>query len=211
MTNTGTKPTMKPIATIRTTAVLLFPLLFAGGTRSSVERFEIDGNHSRVGFAARHMGVATVRGEFSEFEGHVLLDGQDIANSTAHVVIQTASLSTGNERRDNHLRSDDFFNAEQYPTITFDGNRVEETSDGLALVGDLTIRDVTKEVRIPFELSGPLELNGRKRLGAEGEVRVDRKEFKLLWNNMVEGVNVVADEVRLEVAIEAVTARPAEN
>jgi len=189
------------------TAALLLPLLFAGATADTVQRFEIDRNHSRVGFAVRHMGVATVRGEFRDFEGHLLLNTDDITQSTVHVVVQTATIDTGNERRDNHLRSDDFFNAERFPTITFEGRRVERAGDGHVLVGDLTIRDVTREVRIPFELSGPLELDGRRRLGAEGQVRVNRKEFNLLWNNMVEGVSVVSDEVRLELAIEAATPR----
>lgn len=189
-------------------AALMLPLLFTAAVPDTVQRFEIDRNHSRVGFAVRHMGVATVRGEFREFEGHLLLNSEDITQSTAQVVIQTATIDTGNERRDNHLRSDDFFNAERFPTITFDGRRVEQTGDGYALVGDLTIRDVTKEVRIPFELNGPITLDGRQRLGAEGEVEVDRKEFNLLWNNMVEGISVVSDDVRIELAIEAATPRP---
>lgn len=189
-------------------AALLLPLLFTGATNDTVQRFEIDRNHSRVGFAVRHMGVATVRGEFRDFEGHLLLNTEDITQSKVQVVVQTATIDTGNERRDNHLRSDDFFNAERFPTITFEGHSVERTADGHALVGNLTIRDVTKEVRIPFELNGPITLDGRQRLGAEGEVTVDRKEFKLLWNNMVEGVNVVSDEVRIELAIEAATPRP---
>ncbi len=198
---------MTPIARLRTTSALLLPILFSGYAPSTIERYGIDRNHSRVGFAVRHMGVATVRGEFVEFEGHVLLDTNDITQSRVNVVIQTASIVTGNERRDNHLRSDDFFNAERFPTITFAGTRVEKSGENLTLVGDLTIRDVTKEVNIPFELHGPLTLDGRKRLGAEGEVRINRKEFKLLWNNMVEGTSVVSDDVRLEVAIEAVTPR----
>ncbi|HEU5208658.1 MAG TPA: YceI family protein [Longimicrobiales bacterium] len=189
-------------------AALMLPLLFTAAVPDTVQRFEIDRNHSRVGFAVRHMGVATVRGEFREFEGHLLLNSEDITQSTAQVVIQTATIDTGNERRDNHLRSDDFFNAERFPTITFDGRRVEQTGDGYALVGDLTIRDVTKEVRIPFELNGPITLDGRQRLGAEGEVEIDRKEFNLLWNNMVEGISVVSDDVRIELAIEAATPRP---
>ncbi len=188
-------------------AALLLPLLALGAAPDAVERYDIDRNHSRVGFAVRHMGVATVRGEFRSFEGHLVLNTQDITQSTAHVVIEAASIDTGNERRDNHLRSDDFFNAERFPTITFEGRRVEQAGDEYVLVGDLTIRDVTREVRIPFELSGPIELDGRRRLGAEGEVRVNRKEFNLLWNNMVEGVSVVSDEVRLELAIEAATPR----
>lgn len=189
-------------------AALMLPLLLTAAVPDTVQRFEIDRNHSRVGFAVRHMGVATVRGEFREFEGHLLLNTEDITQSTAQVVIQTATIDTGNERRDNHLRSDDFFNAERFPTITFDGRRVEQTGDGYALVGDLTIRDVTKEVRIPFELNGPITLDGRQRLGAEAEVEINRKTFNLLWNNMVEGISVVSDDVRIELAIEAATPRP---
>lgn len=191
-------------------AALVLPLLLTAAAPDTVQRFDIDRSHSRVGFAVRHMGVATVRGEFREFEGHLLLNTADITQSTAHVVIQTASIDTGNERRDNHLRSDDFFNAERFPTITFEGRRVEQIDDGYALVGDLTIRDVTKEVRIPFELNGPVTLGGRQRLGAEGELKVNRKDFNLLWNNMVEGVSVVSDDVRIELAIEAATPRPQE-
>lgn len=192
----------------RPTAILLLPLLLIGAHAPSGERYEIDRNHSRIGFAVRHMGVATVRGEFTEYEGHILLDAQDITRSTAEVVIRSASIDTRNERRDNHLRSDDFFNAERFPTITFSGTHVEDNGDELVLVGDLTIRDVTKQVGIPFTLNGPLELGGRKRLGVEGELLINRKEFNLLWNNMVEGISVVNDDVRLEIAIEAAMARP---
>lgn len=190
------------------TAALLLPLLFTAAVPDDVQRFEIDRTHSRVGFAVRHMGVATVRGEFRDFEGHLLLNTADITKSTVSIVIRTATIDTGNERRDNHLRSDDFFNAEQYPTITFETRRVEQGADGYVLVGDLTIRDVTKEVHIPFELNGPITLGDRQRLGAEGSVQVNRKDFKLMWNNMVEGVNVVSDDVRIELAIEAATPRP---
>lgn len=193
---------------LHVTGALLLPLLFTAAVPDDVQRFEIDRTHSRVGFAVRHMGVATVRGEFRDFEGHLLLNTADITKSTVSIVIRTATIDTGNERRDNHLRSDDFFNAEQYPTITFETRRVEQGADGYVLVGDLTIRDVTKEVHIPFELNGPITLGDRQRLGAEGSVQVNRKDFKLMWNNMVEGVNVVSDDVRIELAIEAATPRP---
>ncbi len=193
---------------LHVTAALLLPLLFTAAVPDDVQRFEIDRTHSRVGFAVRHMGVATVRGEFRDFEGHLLLNTADITKSTVSIVIRTATIDTGNERRDNHLRSDDFFNAEQYPTITFETRRVEQGAEGYVLVGDLTIRDVAKEVHIPFELNGPITLDGRQRLGAEGSVQVNRKDFKLMWNNMVEGVNVVSDDVRIELAIEAATPRP---
>jgi polyisoprenoid-binding protein YceI len=191
----------------RTSAVLLVPLLLAGGTPPAAERYEIDRAHSRIGFATKHYGVATVRGHFNQFDGHIVLDPDDITKSTVRVTINTASIDTDNQRRDADLRGDGFFNTDQFPTIVFDGRRVERDGEQLVMVGDLTMRDVTREIRIPFELNGPVALGGRMRLGAEARVTINRKDYGLTWNRIVEGVNVVADDVVLELAIEAATAR----
>src|SRR5690606_4304720 len=124
LNHSGGEKRMTSSTAIRMTAALLLPLSLAGSTEPTVERFEIDRNHSRMGFAARHMGVATVRGHFTDFEGHVLLDTVDITRSTARVVIETASISTNNERRDNDRRSDEFFDAVQYARIVCGGRLV---------------------------------------------------------------------------------------
>jgi polyisoprenoid-binding protein YceI len=187
-------------------AVVWLSLTAAG--RVDPERFDIDPNHSYVGFTVRHLGVSNVKGKFTRFSGHIMLNETDVTQSVVTMTIEAGSVDTSNERRDNHLRSGDFFEAETYPNLTFVSRRIEQTEDGLVLIGDLTIRDVTREVGIPFELVGPVTMqSGRKRLGAEGSLRVNRFDYGLQWNRLQEAVQVVGDEVRIELNIEANTPR----
>lgn len=183
-------------------------LSLTAATRPDVVRFDIDPSHSYMGFTVRHLGVSNVKGKFTRFSGHIMLNESNVTESEVNITIETGSIDTSNERRDNHLRSDDFFNAEAFPNITFVSSRIEESADGLVLVGDLTIRDVTKQVRIPFELAGPVTTeSGRRRLGAEGTLRVNRFDYRLQWNRIQEAVQVVGDDVRIELNIEANTPR----
>jgi polyisoprenoid-binding protein YceI len=174
----------------------------------SVQRYDIDGNHSYVGFVVRHLAVANVRGRFTRFSGQVTLDENDVRNSSVNVTIDAGSIDTNNERRDNHLRSADFFDVETFPSITFVSSGVEPTAEGFVMTGTLTIRDVSRQVGIPFELVGPVTADsGRRRLGAEGTLRLNRFDFGLQWNRIQEAVQVVGDEVRIELNIEANTPR----
>jgi polyisoprenoid-binding protein YceI len=171
----------------------------------SVARYEIDAAHSNVDFVVRHLGVASVRGQFTRFSGHIMVDAADVTRSTVSVVIEAGSVDTRNQRRDDHLRSADFFEAERFPTLTFEGRRVEVEGGEHVLVGDLTIRDVTREVRIPFEMTGPVPMGeGQQRMGAEGTLRVNRFDYGLRWNRITEAVQVVGDEVRIDLSISAV-------
>ena len=188
--------------------VALTALSVTAADRPDLVRFDIDTNHSYVGFTVRHLGVSNVKGKFTRFGGHIMLNEADVTKSTVSVTIEAGSIDTSNERRDNHLRSEDFFEAEKYPSLTFVSSRIEETADGLVLIGDLTIRDVTKEVSIPFEIAGPVTTqSGRKRLGAEGTLRINRFDYGLQWNRIQEAVQVVGDEVRIELNVEANTPR----
>jgi polyisoprenoid-binding protein YceI len=187
-------------------AVLGLSLTAAG--RPDPVRFDIDQSHSYVGFTVRHLGVANVKGKFTRFGGHIMLNEADVTQSSVNVTIEAGSIDTSNERRDNHLRSEDFFEAETWPELTFVSRRIERSADGLVMIGDLTIRDVTKEVSIPFELVGPVTSeSGRKRLGAEGTLRINRFDYGLQWNRIQEAIQVVGDEVRIELQIEANTPR----
>jgi polyisoprenoid-binding protein YceI len=173
--------------------------------RESMQRYEIDAAHSNIDFVVRHLGVASVRGQFTRFSGHVMVDEADVTRSTVSVTIEAVSVDTRNQRRDDHLRSGDFFEAERFPALKFEGRRVEVEGSGHVLVGDLTIRDVTREVRIPFEITGPVPMGeGQKRMGAEGALRVNRFDYGLRWNRITEAVQVVGDEVRIELSISAV-------
>jgi polyisoprenoid-binding protein YceI len=172
---------------------------------AAAQRYEIDTAHSNVDFVVRHLGVTNVRGQFTRFSGHIMLDEADVTRSTVDVVIDATSIDTRNGRRDDHLRSEDFFEVERFPELHFRGRGVEREGSGHVLVGDLTIRDVTREVRIPFELTGPVTLGeGQRRVGAEGAVRVNRFDYGLRWNRITEAVQVVGDEVRIELSISAV-------
>lgn len=176
------------------------------GSASSdaVQTYVIDPVHSYVGFSARHMLVTRVRGTFNDFEGLIRYDPANVEQSTVDVTIEVESVDTENGRRDDHLRSSDFFEASSYPTITFQGTGVEREGEQLFLVGDLTIKETTREVRIPFELAGPVEVQGQKRLGAEAEIEVNRFDWGLTWDRAIEtGGLVVSEDVTLELSVEA--------
>lgn len=175
----------------------------------TVEKYRIDPDDTYIGFAVRHMMVTNVKGKFKSFTGEIDLDEKNLANSSVRINIDAASLSTDNDRRDNHLKSDDFLNVAKYPTISFVSKRVEKTGDKFALVGDLTIRDVTREVVIPFTLTGPIRTaGGRKQLGIEGELTINRFDYNLKYNRLVESVQVVAPDVHIEMSVAANTATP---
>lgn len=166
----------------------------------------IDPTHTTIGFSVRHAMVAKVRGRFAEFEGTLVLDGANPANSTANLTIQVASIDTRTADRDAHLTSPDFFDAEKWPTITFTSTSVEHKGgDKFALVGDLTIRDVTKPVTIDVELGGVGgDPWGGTRVGLEGSTEIKRSDYGLTWNAAIEGGGVlVGDTVKIELDVEA--------
>lgn len=197
---------MKRAVLVAVVAMLAVPL--TAGRWSDVQRYDFDVAHTYIGFTVRHLAVANVRGKFTRFEGHIMLDENDVTRSSVQVRIDAGSIDTSNDRRDDHLRSADFFEVEKFPSLTFVGRRVERSGDGLVLVGDLTIRDVTREVRMPFELTGPVvTANGQKMLGAEGSLRINRFDYGLQWNRITEAVQVVGDEVRIDLSVEARTPR----
>jgi polyisoprenoid-binding protein YceI len=171
--------------------------------------YTIDPAHSRIGFVARHAMVTKVRGQFDEFEGSAVIDGADIARSTATVTIQAASIDTRNSDRDAHLRGNDFLDMDNHPTITFASTAVQAVDDTtLRVTGDLTIRGVTKPVAIDFEYQGSAkDPFGNTRVGFEGSVAISRKEFGVSWNAALEtGGVLVSDKVVLEFEVSAIKA-----
>ena len=131
---------------------------------SNVKTFTVDYLHSNVGFKVRHLGISNVNGAFNEYEATVSVDPEDLSTLKAEATFQVGSIETGNDRRNGHLKSDDFFNAEMYPTITFKSNKVMVGEDGAFMLhGNLTIRDVTKEVVLEGEMLGTgMGQNGMK-------------------------------------------------
>ena len=167
-------------------------------------QWRIDTGHSAANFSVRHNVVSTVRGKLGPISGVIEYDGKDIKSVKADVTIDVTKINTQNEGRDNHLRRDDFFNTEQYPTMTFKSKRVEPGSDGrFKLVGDLTIRDKTNEVVLDVEGPSPIMKSQRGVLtGATATTKISRKAYGVLWNNLIESMPVVGDEVTVTIDLE---------
>jgi polyisoprenoid-binding protein YceI len=169
--------------------------------------YDLDPAHSRLGFAAKHAMVTTVRGRFATFTGEVHLDEADPAKSRARVEIDVTSVDTGNADRDNHLRSADFFDIANHPTITFQSTGASKVGDDLyRLDGDLTINGRTKPVSIDFELTGAsTDPWGGFRVGFEGKAAINRRDWDLAWNVALDkGGVLVGEKVKLEFDIAAV-------
>jgi polyisoprenoid-binding protein YceI len=169
--------------------------------------YDIDPSHSRLGFAAKHAMVATVRGGFKVYSGEVYLDEENPANSRAKVEIDVASVDTGNADRDAHLRTPDFFDIENHPKITFVSTKVEKVDDDVyTLIGDLTINGKANPVAVEFELTGTsTDPWGGFRAGFEGKATVNRRDWGLAWNVALDkGGVLVSEKVRLEFDIAAV-------
>jgi polyisoprenoid-binding protein YceI len=169
--------------------------------------YTIDPSHTSIGFVARHAMVTKVRGAFNEFEGSAVVDGADLAASTATLTIQAASIDTRNDQRDAHLRSNDFLAMDEFPQITFVSTGVAQTgATTLDLTGDLTIKGVTNSVTVPFEFAGAAtDPFGNLRVGFEGSVTVSRKDYGITWNAALEtGGVLVSDRIVLELEISAI-------
>jgi polyisoprenoid-binding protein YceI len=189
------KQTLASVAAV----VLLNSFAFAADT------YKVDPLHTSVSFSVRHLGINNVKGKFKEFEGALVLEGDTLTEASG--TIQVQSVDTGVEKRDNHLRTADFFDAAKYPTITFKTKRVEKDGSGqLVLIADFTMRGVTKELRLPATMSKPTKdpWDG-VRVGLETKTKLNRKDYGINYNELLEtGVMAVGEEVEIEINTEAV-------
>lgn len=157
--------------------------------------FRPDKSHSQVGFKIRHLGLSNVRGAFQEYDAVVRFDPDELTTLSVEATAEVASIDTGVERRDNHLRSDDFFNADQYPVIRFVSKAVRNVDGAeFELVGDLTIRDVTKEVVFDVEFGGVGTVRDGRKAGFEAETTINRFDYNLKWDRLTETGGLVAGE-----------------
>lgn len=169
--------------------------------------YTLDPAHSRLGFVARHAMVTKVRGGFNDFEGTLTIDGANPAASSVHVTAKVASIDTRNDQRDGHLRTNDFLDAETHPEITFVSTAVTHVSGhDFEVVGDLTIKGVTKSITLPLEYQGSAkDPFGNTRIGFEGTTQIQRSDFGVSFNAALEtGGVLVSEKVTLEVEISAI-------
>jgi polyisoprenoid-binding protein YceI len=178
-------------------------------TAPAVRAFAIDKTHSEATFQVRHL-ITKVRGRFADFAGTINFDADQPAQSSVSLTIQAASIDTSTPDRDAHLRSDDFFAVEKYPTITFDSTGITATGgNDYHVTGNLTMRGVTKSITIPVTLLGTaVDPWGNQKVAFEGEVTINRKDYGLNWNAALEaGGFLVGDDVKISLSIQAAAAK----
>jgi len=205
---------MRP--TDRTLSVIAFlALAFTAGVASAAtETLNLDPSHTRVGFSVRHF-FTPVRGEFKNVKGTIALDQANLKESKVEVEIETASINTNNEKRDNHLRSADFFDAEKNPKITFVSKSIDVKDNKGTMTGDLTMHGITKPVTLAVEVGGIGKMGQGTIAGFTASGKVDRKDYGLTWNRTLDqGGTMLGDDVTLEITVEAKTPpapKPAET
>ncbi|MBU8894403.1 polyisoprenoid-binding protein [Corallococcus sp. H22C18031201] len=178
----------------------------------AIQTWQLDTTHTTVGFTVRHMVVAKVHGRFTRFAGKLVLNGDDLTRASVEVKLEAASIDTGVEARDNHLRSQDFFDVAAFPKLIFRSTRVEAAGGArYRIVGELTVRDVTREVVLDAELLGRVkDPFGTERLAFQASTHLDRKAFGLTWNQAMEtGGVLVGERVDISLDVQAVPAQPA--
>jgi polyisoprenoid-binding protein YceI len=204
-----TQETTTGIAAEQTTEAATASRIVSGVTFPAPGTYLLDPAHTRIGFVARHLMVTKVRGSFGEFVGSITI-AEDPKESTAEATLKTASIDTGNADRDQHLRSGDFVEAEKYPEITFRNARVRSQHGGrFTVVGDLTIKDTTREVVLDVELDGVAKDPwGNEKLAVTASTEIDREDFGMTWNVALESGGVLVSK-KVKIEIEAQAARQA--
>ena len=172
------------------------------------QTWKIDASHSGAHFSVRHMVVSKVRGRFSKFEGEIAFDEARPEQSKVAVVIDASSIDTGVAQRDDHLRSADFFDVAKFPTVTFTSTKIEKSYHGYKVHGDLTLHGIKREVVLDAELLGiGKDPWGNRRVGLSAKAVLDRKDYGLNWNQLLEAGGVlVGDRVDIELEVQAVKA-----
>ena len=197
---------MNRMTRIAALAVAIAPALAFGQAAT----WNIDGSHTRTGFSVKHLVISDVKGEFAKTEGKAQIDEADLSKSSIEVTIDAASVDTRDAKRDNHLRSADFFDVAKFPTISFKSTKIEAGKDGaLTVTGDLTMHGVTKPVTLEGSITKAItDPWGLTRRGASFTGKLDRKAWGITWGKMTDVGAVVGDEVKLDIQAELVKDQP---
>ena len=196
---------MLPMNTARIIAIGAVAAL-TGTTAPALDTYNVDPAHSSIGFAIDHMVINTVHGRFRQFDGSLTVDPENgNALKQAIAIIQAKSIDTDIVKRDDHLRSADFFDVEKFPTIAFVGKEVKKEGNDQVLIGKLTMHGVTKDVALPFKLKGPIKAMGGTRMALSVTTKLNRKDYGLTWNKLLEaGGLMVGEEVAIQIDAEFV-------
>jgi polyisoprenoid-binding protein YceI len=187
---------------MKKTLLLVAALLVAALPALAADTYKIDGAHSSANFTVKHMGISTVHGRFAEVSGTILFDAANPANSSVTATINAATINTDNSMRDKHLNSPDFFDSAKFPEIKFVSTAVKALGgDKYVAIGTLTIKDVTKQIEIPFTLAQGKGMKGESRLGVEATLTINRFDYHIAYDPTGLGVS---KDVNIELSVEAV-------
>ncbi len=186
------------------TTALIASFIFINTVVAS-QTFEVDPSHASIGFKIEHLVISKVKGDFREFSATLILDDEGQLNE-ASSNIEVASIDTGITKRDDHLRSAEFFDVNKYPKISFKSKAVRQNAGNNVLIGDLTIHGVTRQVELPYKIKGPVKgPMGNTRIGFEASTIINRKDYGLTWNKTLEaGGVIVGEELELLIDLEAI-------
>jgi polyisoprenoid-binding protein YceI len=184
-------------------------MMFALTTGLIAREMQVDKSHTNIGFQVTHMVITKVNGQFNDYDVQFTFDPNNLETFNAEATIKVASVDTENEKRDEHLRSTDFFHTEKYTDMVFKSTKAVKTKDGYKAIGTLTIKDVSKEVELPFTVTGPVKGPwGNTRYGIEAKTTINRKDFNVLWNKTMDaGGLVVSDEVDIIIDAQFIAAK----
>lgn len=187
-------------------AILALALGATTALSAQTTTYKIDPMHSEADFTILHMEISRVHGQFSNITGSIVLDQKQMSHSSVDATIPVDTINTGVAMRDKHLRSDDFFEAEKYPTMVFKSTSVTADPEGYKVVGNLTLHGVTKPVTLQMDPLGPtIELRGQEHRGFQATTSLDRRDFGLRWNGLLpNGDAMIGDKVQITLSIEAV-------
>ena len=189
----------------RLIVLTLILVLIPASTTLAADKYTIDPAHCHIGFSVRHLVINNIRGRFTDYEGSIIYDEQDITQSSVEITIKAQSVNTDVQPRDEHLRTSEFFDVAKFPDITFKSTRVEKRGSGFAAIGIFTMHGIAKEITIPFKINGKSNFQGGTHLGVEGTVVIDRRDFGMSWSATLDnGGLVVGNDVTIELNIEAV-------
>lgn len=189
------------------------PLANAKATMVAPGNWNTDPAHTSIGFTVRHLGLAEIQGRFEKTSGMIVGDPKTVAGSKVSFEIETSSINTAVGARDDHLRTPDFFDAATYPTIKFESSRIFKKGENFVAEGDLTIKDVTRKIQIPFRAYGPItDPWGNQRIGMVAfPFTINRKHFNVNYDDKLpDGTPAVGDDVTIRISLEATLATPKE-
>jgi len=189
--------------------IALIGAVLALAATASADVWNFDKPHTSVGFTVRHLVITKIHGQFKDFDGKIEFDGKNVETGSVDVTIQMGSIDTENQKRDDHLKSPDFFDVEKFPVMTFKSRKiVKGEGSNFKIIGDLTIRDVAKEVALDAEFNGAIKDPwGGKRAGFSAIGKINRQDFGIKWNKALEtGGFLVSDEVTINIETELVKA-----